>query len=136
MISMGVAIALSCDVTCAFRALTSIVVGYTIILQHCDHCLGLIMVLHEYSLSTVREFEDPVLPDIGAPVTSEVVGSIPVQTHSSRRFHSGLRFPPTLHYKSPNIANRANNFLLVDAQLSIQYFYFNTRAVKSTYFEC
>jgi predicted transcriptional regulator len=38
-LSMGAAIALSCDVTCAFRALTSVVVDYTIILQHCDQCL-------------------------------------------------------------------------------------------------
>jgi hypothetical protein len=34
-------------------------------------------------------------------------------------FLRGLRFPPTLHYKSPNIVYRAN--VLVDAQLSIQY---------------
>jgi hypothetical protein len=52
-----------------------------------------------------------------APVTSEVVGSIPSQTHSicdregdsllQRRFPPGLWFPPMLHYKSPNIVNRA-----------------------------
>jgi hypothetical protein len=34
-------------------------------------------------------------------------------------FLRGLRFPPTLHYKSPNIVYKANN-VLVDAQLSIQ----------------
>jgi hypothetical protein len=45
MISMGTAIALSCDVTCAFRALTSVVVDYTIILQHCDLFLGIFMLL-------------------------------------------------------------------------------------------
>jgi hypothetical protein len=49
--------------------------------------------------------------------------------HSS----SSCRFPPgspvssyitlTLHYKSPNIVHRANN-VLVDTQLSIQYFLF------------
>jgi hypothetical protein len=36
-------------------------------------------------------------------------------------FLRGFWFPPTLHYKSPNIVHRANN-VLVDAQLSIQYF--------------
>jgi hypothetical protein len=34
VISMGAVIALSCDVTCALRAMTIIVVDYTIILQH------------------------------------------------------------------------------------------------------
>jgi hypothetical protein len=44
-----------------------------------------------------------------APVTSEVVGSIPSQSHNpscdrfdSAGFLQGLRYPPTLHYKSPN----------------------------------
>jgi hypothetical protein len=52
-------------------------------------------------------------------VTSEVMGSIPSQTHSSCDrerttlsnsvgFFWGLRFPPTLHHKSPNIVYRAN----------------------------
>jgi hypothetical protein len=36
--SHGAAIALSCDVTCALRAMTIIVVDYTIHLQHCDEC--------------------------------------------------------------------------------------------------
>jgi hypothetical protein len=40
-------------------------------------------------------------------------------------FHRGLQFPPTLHYKSPNIVYRANN-VLVDAQTTFQYFYINT----------
>jgi hypothetical protein len=45
VISMGAAIALSCDVTCALRAKTIIVVDYTIILEHCDQCLGPFMLL-------------------------------------------------------------------------------------------
>jgi hypothetical protein len=58
-------------------------------------------------------------------------GLIPGQTHSSIEratlsdsvgFLRGLQFPPTLHYKSPNIVYRAND-VLVDAQLSIQYFF-------------
>jgi hypothetical protein len=66
-----------------------------------------------------------------APVTSEFVGSIPGQTHSScdrvgdslgqRRFPPGAPVSCYIHYKSPNIVYRANN-VLVDAQLSIQYF--------------
>jgi hypothetical protein len=49
-----------------------------------------------------------------APVTSEVVGSIPGQTHSSCDREGDI------HCKSPNTVNRANH-VLVDAQLSIQY---------------
>jgi hypothetical protein len=59
------------------------------------------------------------------------VGSIPGQTHSScdrvgdslwqRRFPPGAPVSSYIHYKSPNICLRANN-VLVDAQLSIQYF--------------
>jgi hypothetical protein len=37
------------------------------------------------------------------------------------RFPSGTPVSSYIHYKSPNIVNRANN-VLVDAQLSIQYF--------------
>jgi hypothetical protein len=51
-----------------------------------------------------------------APVTSEVVGFESRSNPLPRR----LWFPPTLHYKSPNIVFWANN-VLVDAQLSIQY---------------
>jgi hypothetical protein len=46
-------------------------------------------------------------------------GLIPGQTHSSCE-RGCLRFPPTLHYKSPNIVSRVNN-VLVDTPLSIQY---------------
>jgi hypothetical protein len=42
VISMEAAIALSCDVTCDLRA---IVVDYTIILRHCDQCLGPFMLI-------------------------------------------------------------------------------------------
>jgi hypothetical protein len=35
-------------------------------------------------------------------------------------FPRGHRFPPTLHYKSPNIVHRTNNALVV-VQLSIQH---------------
>jgi hypothetical protein len=68
-----------------------------------------------------------------APVTYVVVGSIPGQTHSScdregdslwqRRFPPGAPVSSYIHCKSPNIVYGANN-VLVDAQLSIQYFYF------------
>jgi hypothetical protein len=54
-------------------------------------------------------------------VSSEVVGSIPDQTHSScdregdslwqRMFPPGLWFPPTLHYKLHNIVYRANKIV-------------------------
>jgi hypothetical protein len=66
------------------------------------------------------------VPLLQSTVASEVVGSIPGQTHSScdkegdslrqRRFPPGLRFP----CKSTNIVHRANN-VLVDTQFSIQY---------------
>jgi hypothetical protein len=82
-----------------------------------------------------------------APVTSEVVGSIPGQTHSScdregdslrqRRFPPGAPVSSYMHYKSPNIVYRANN-VLVDTQLSTQYFKLKIQKCKtfsrSTYF--
>jgi hypothetical protein len=66
-----------------------------------------------------------------APVTSEVLWvQIPVRPlpHVIERetlfdsvgYLQGLRVPPTLHYKLPNVVQRAN--FQVDARLSIQYF--------------
>jgi hypothetical protein len=82
-------------------------------------------------LSRVAQWQDRCSKITSAPVTSEVVDSIPGQTHSScdregdslwqRRFLPGSPVSSYIHYKSPNIVYRANN-VLVDAQLSIQYF--------------
>jgi hypothetical protein len=75
--------------------------------------------MFEINISTChlwgREFDSRSNPVIERVTLSDSVG-----------FLRGLRFPPTLHYKLPNIVYWANN-VLVDTQLSIQYsiFYFN-----------
>jgi hypothetical protein len=51
-------------------------------------------------------------------IPHEIEGQV---SFDSIGFHRGLRFPPTLHYKSPSIVYRANNFQ-IDAWHLIQYF--------------
>jgi hypothetical protein len=57
------------------------------------------------------------------------VGSIPGQTHFSCDSPPGFPVSSYIHHKSPNIVYRANN-VLVDAQLSTQYFFYLTPTFK------
>jgi hypothetical protein len=90
------------------------------------------LLLHQSSRAVrVSQWYDRCSKLTSAPVTSEVVGSIPGQTRSScdregdslwqRRFPPGTPVSSYMHYKSPNIVYGVNN-VLVDAQHSTQYF--------------